>query len=256
MKNPSYYNLTREEALESLRSSPQGLGSDEARRRLEQYGPNELEAKGATPQWKLFLQQFRSFLMYILLAAVVLTLVIGEYVDAIVIAVIVLFCVILGYVQERRSEKAIEALREMAAPTASAMRDGDRAEIPARELVPGDVVLLEAGDRIPADCRLIEVANLKVDEAPLTGESVPVDKDCAAIPGEVPIGDRKNMGHMGTTATYGRGTALIVSTGMTTEFGKIAGMLQEVEEKQTPLQENRTVWVSGWVSPACQSAPS
>ena len=251
-ESTKHYNLTAAQALESLRSSPRGLSTEEAQRRLAGFGPNELQEKKQMPQWRLFLQQYQSFLMYILLFAVVLTLVIGEYVDSIVIAVILLFCGVLGFFQERRAERAMEALKRMAAPTATAIRDGQRVEIPARELVPGDIVLIEAGDRIPADCRLVEVANLKMDEAPLTGESVPVDKTTEALPGELPVGDRKNLGYAGTAATYGRGTAVIVDTGMKTEFGKIAGMLQEVEERQTPLQENLNR-VGKWLGIACLS---
>ena len=161
----------------------------------------------------------------------------GHATEAVVITVIVLFAVLLGFVQEYRAERAIEALREMAAPTASVLRDGEPVEIPAREVVPGDVLLLAAGDRAPADGRVSEVVSLQVEEAALTGESLPVEKQTEPIPGdELPVGDRRNMVYAGTTVTYGRGRAVAVATGMRTEFGGIARLLQTVERSKTPLQ--------------------
>jgi len=162
----------------------------------------------------------------------------GHAVEAIAITVIVLFAVVLGFVQEYRAERAIEALRKMAAPTANALRDGKEVALPARDLVPGDVFLLRAGDKVPADSRLFESVNLQVEEAPLTGESVPIEKHAAPINGELTIGDRKNMVYAGTAATYGRGRAVVVATGMNTEFGKIARMIQTIEAGKTPMQEN------------------
>ena len=159
--------------------------------------------------------------------------------ESIVIAVIVLFAVLLGFIQEYRAERAIEALRKMAAPTASVLRDGNEIKIPARDLVPGDVIILHTGDRIPADARLLEAINLQVEEAALTGESVPVEKHILPLSGDdLPVGDRKNMVYAGTAATYGRGKALVIATGMQTEFGKIAQLLQTVESGKTPLQQN------------------
>jgi Ca2+-transporting ATPase len=169
---------------------------------------------------------------------VVLSAVLREVIDATLIAVIVFFACGLGFIQEYRAERAMEALKRMAAPTASVLRDGKETEIPSRELVPGDVILIRTGDRIPADARLIEAVNLKTDEAPLTGESVPVDKMSEPLPGEVDVGDRRNIVFSGTAAVYGRGTAVVTATGMATEFGKIAGMLQEVKAERTPLQIN------------------
>lgn len=163
----------------------------------------------------------------------------GHGVESIVIAIIVLFAVLLGFIQEYRAERAIEALQQMAAPTAAVLRDGQEIRIPARDLVPGDVILLHTGDRIPADARLIEAINLQIEEAALTGESVPVEKHAHPLGRDnLPLGDRKNMVYAGTSATYGRGKALIVATGMRTEFGKIAQMLQTVETVRTPLQQN------------------
>ena len=162
-----------------------------------------------------------------------------EITDAIVIFVIVIACVFLGFIEEFRSEKALDALKKMAAPTATVIRDGEEKEVPARELVPGDLVVLSTGDKIPADLRLIEVANLFTQEAPLTGESTAVEKTTGVINGvEVPVGDRKNLAYTGTSVTYGRGKGVVIGTGMQTEFGKIAKMLQDVEEEETPLQKS------------------
>lgn len=236
--NRNCHTLSIEETLQSLNSSHQGLSQEEAARRLAQFGPNELKKEKGISPIRIFLSQFTSFLILVLLAAVVISFAIGEIIDALMILLIVLFAGILGFIQEYRAEKAMEALKKMAALTSSVIRDGAEKETPARELVPGDVVLLITGDRVPADCRLIESRNLKIDEAPLTGESVPVEKTTEIFPQEASIGDRRNMAYSGTTIVYGRGKALVTDTGMHTEFGKIAAMLQEQEEKRTPLQVN------------------
>jgi Ca2+-transporting ATPase len=216
-----------------------GLNEQEAKRLLSEYGPNELQAAHRVSPWTLLLQQFKNVLIIILLIATALSAFLGHEIEAIAIAVIVFFAVILGFVQEYRAERAIEALRQMAAPTANVIRDGRETNVPARELVPGDVIVLHAGDKIPADARLIEAINLQIEEAALTGESVPVEKNTAPIDSPNPaLGDRKNIAYAGTAATYGRGRAVIVGTGMNTEFGKIAQMLQTVETGRTPLQEN------------------
>ncbi|MBM2831470.1 MAG: cation-translocating P-type ATPase, partial [Dehalococcoidia bacterium] len=182
--------------------------------------------------------------------AMLLSVVVGEYTEALVIFVIVLFIAILGFIQEYRAERAVDALKKLSAPLASVMRDSERVEVPARELAPGDIIFLQAGDRVPADSLLMEAVNLRADEAPLTGESVPVEKKVGAVPGAPPLGDRRNTVYMGTAVTYGRGSALVVATGMTTEFGKIAGMLQQVEDKQTPLQVNLDR-IGKWLGSAC-----
>ncbi len=234
----NWHNLEVSEAISALDSSRDGLSQAEAQRRLAKFGPNELVEKRKISPWAIFLEQFKNFLIIILLVAVVLSAVLGEVADAIVIAVIVLFAAGLGFIQEYRAERAMEALKKMAAPAASVIRDGKETDIPARELVPGDIIALRTGDRIPADSRLVEAVNLRTEEAPLTGESVPVEKTDKSVPGEVNVGDRRNMVFMGTAAVYGRGTALVTATGMATEFGKIATMLQEVKEERTPLQEN------------------
>lgn len=232
------HNLSVGEAIESLNSSIQGLSKEEAERRLAQYGPNELAEKKKASPFMLWLGQFKNFLIIILLVAVVLSAILGEVIDAIVIFVIVLFATTLGFIQEYRAEQAMEALKRMAAPTSSVIRDGQEIEIPAREIVLGDIVALRTGDKVPADCRLIEAVNLRMEEAPLTGESVPIEKTVDVIPGEASIGDRKNIAFMGTTVVWGRGKAIVTGTGMQSEFGKVATMIQEVGEGPTPLQVN------------------
>jgi Ca2+-transporting ATPase len=228
-----------EEAFGDLESQPEGLTGTQAKERLERFGPNEIQAAKRISAWEILLEQFKNVLILILLGATAISFFLGHGVESIVIAVIVLFAVGLGFVQEYRAERAIEALREMAAPTASVLRDGKEAKIPARELVPGDVIFLHVGDRIPADARLLESINLRVEEAALTGESAPVGKDVDSLPNpDLGVGDRKNMIYAGTIATYGRGKALVVATGMNTEFGKIAQLLQTVETGRTPLQQN------------------
>jgi len=236
--NENWHNLEVSEVLDSLSSKRDGLSQEEAQRRLAEFGPNELAGKEKISPWAIFLEQFNNFLIIILLVAVALSAITGEVADAIVIFAIVLFAAGLGFIQEYRAERAMEVLKRMAAPMASVLRNGKEAEIPSRELAPGDIIILRTGDRIPADCRLIEAVNLKADEASLTGESVPVEKTAQALSGEVKISDRKNIAFMGTAAVYGRGTAVVTATGMATEFGKIATMLQEVEKEQTPLQIN------------------
>ena len=238
-QNKPWHTLTRDAAYELLSSSPNGLTSAEASKRLLETGPNEIKAAKRISAWEILMEQFKNVLVLILLGAAAISLFLDHGVEAIVIAVIVLFAVFLGFIQEYRAERAIEALRRMAAPTASVLRDGIEGKIPARDLVPGDVILLHTGDRIPADARLLEAVNLQLEEAALTGESVPVEKHIQLLSGDdLPVGDRKNMVYAGTAATYGRGRALVVATGMQTEFGKIAQLLQTVETGKTPLQQN------------------
>ncbi len=234
-----WHVLGVDEAAAQIGSRSGGLTGVEAAQRLEQYGPNELQAAKRVSPWAILLEQFKNVLVIILLIATVLSLFLGHGIESIVIAIIVLFAVGLGFVQEYRAERAIEALRQMAAPTATVLRDGAESKVPAREVVPGDVILLHTGDRIPADARVIEAINLQVEEAALTGESVPVEKHTRALEkDDLPVGDRKNLVYAGTAVTYGRGRALVVATGMQTEFGKIAQMLQDIEVGRTPLQQN------------------
>jgi Ca2+-transporting ATPase len=241
------FNLSAAEVVNKLKTDLQkGLSSGQARRLLEQFGPNELPEEAPTPFWKRFLEQFQDFLVIILLVAAAISVGIAmlrpwgggaEYIDAAAILGIVLINAILGVVQESKAENALRALRRMAAPGAQVLRDGHLTNVPARELVPGDVVLLEAGNYVPADLRLAESANLRIEEAALTGESVPVEKDAGKVlAGQVPTGDRINCAFMGTVVAYGRGTGLVTETGLGTQLGRIAEMLRTQEAKQTPLQ--------------------
>jgi len=236
--NKNWHNLEVSEVLTSLDSNREGLSHGEAQRRLTQFGANELAEKKKVSPWVILLEQFKNFLIIILLVAVALSAIMGEVADAGVIFVIVLFAAGLSFIQEYRAERAMEALKRMAAPSASVLRDRMEIEISATELVPGDIILLRTGDKIPADARLIDAVNLKTDEASLTGESIPLEKTGKAIAGEASVADRKNMVFTGTAAVYGRGLAVVTATGMSTEFGKIATMLQEVEKERTPLQIN------------------
>jgi Ca2+-transporting ATPase len=238
--NNNWWMLSKEDCLAKLNvKAVAGLSGQEASRRLAEYGPNELQAARRISPWALLLEQFKNVLIIILLIATALSAVLGHEIEAIAIAVIVLFAVLLGFAQEYRAERAIEALRKMAAPTASVLRDGQEVEVAARKIVPGDIILIRAGDKIPADARLIEAVNLQIEEAALTGESVPVEKNIAPIEKAEPsLGDRTNIAFAGTAATYGRGKAVVIATGMNTEFGKIAKMLQTVETGRTPLQKN------------------
>ncbi|MEW5947912.1 MAG: cation-translocating P-type ATPase [Thermodesulfobacteriota bacterium] len=233
-----WHQKKTDEVMEDLGSSLKGLSPEEAEKRLQEYGPNELKEKEKKTPFMMFLDQFKDFMILVLMAAAVISGIIGEPSDTIAIAVIVILNAIIGFVQEYRAEKAMAALKKMAAPTATVIRNGTPENIPASQLVPGDLALLEAGKVVPADLRLTEAAQLKVEEAALTGESVPVEKHTKALHDELlPIGDRKNMAYKGTFVTYGRGVGVITATGMDTELGKIATMLEEEEEVKTPLQK-------------------
>jgi Ca2+-transporting ATPase len=233
-----WHNLTPDEALKALDSRHAGLAETEARERLLQYGPNQLTARKKIPPVMVFLRQFLSPLIYVLLVAAVISIIVEHYMDAWVILGVLLLNAIIGFVQETRAEKAMEALISLAAPKAMVRRDGSLKEIPSREIVPGDILLFETGDKVPADARLIEASNLKANEATLTGESAPVDKHTKSLTGELPLAERKNLVFMGTVITYGRATAVVVRTGMSTEMGKIATGLQEVKPEKTPLQKS------------------
>ena len=234
-----WHALTIEDVGACLESTPHGLAGAEAARRFTQYGPNELQAAAPISLWAILAGQFKNVLIIILLIGTAISSFLGHGTEAVAIAVIVLLAVLLGFVQEYRAERAIDALSRMAAPTATVLRDGREGEIPASELVLGDVVLLHTGDRVPADLRLIEAVNLQCDEAALTGESIPVEKQTAPLADFNPaLGDRSSMAYAGTIVTYGRGRGMAVSTGMQTEFGKVAKMLQTVEVGRTPLQRN------------------
>ena len=215
-----------------------GLSQKEAQDRIEKYGPNELTERPRPGFFALLLDQFNNFLVIILIVAAGISLLLGEYIDSIAIMVIVVLNSVVGVIQESKAEKAIAALKKMAAPNAQVIRDGHQITIPAREIVAGDIVLLEAGNYVPADIRLVESVNLKVEEASLTGESVPVEKNAAVVLNkEIPLGDRKNTVFMSTLITYGRGRGLVTGTGMHTQIGLIAEMLQSYENEDTPLQK-------------------
>lgn len=234
-----WHALTVADVLQSLTSSVAGLTAEQALARLDAYGPNELQPGTRISAWRILFDQLKSVLLLVLVVAIGLSLLGGHAAEAIMIGIIVCFAVGLGFLQEYRAERAMEALGEMAAPQATVIRDGEARLIPAREVVPGDLILLQAGDKVPADCRLTVCHNLKIDEAPLTGESVPSEKQVAALANaDLPASDRSNMAFAGTAVTYGRGRAVVVTTGMETEFGKIARMLQEIEVVRTPLQQN------------------
>lgn len=215
-----------------------GLTIDEASRRIAQYGLNDIRERPPRPLWRMFLDQFTDFMILVLIGAAIISGIIGEPPDAIAIVVIVLLNGVIGFVQEYRAERAVAALKLLAAATALVRRGGQVTEMSALQLVPGDVVLLEAGNVMPADLRLIETVQLKVDESPLTGESVPVEKRTASLEeAEISLGDRVNLAYKGTSVTYGRGTGLVVATGMQTELGRIASMLGSEEVVKTPLQK-------------------
>ncbi len=225
------------EVLSTLQARPEGLSQAEAERRLAQHGPNELVERGLISPWRILWEQLTAVMVVILIAAAVISLLLGDLKDAIAILAIVVLNAILGFTQEYRAEKAMAALKQLAVPTVKVRRDGQVREISARELVPGDVVLLEAGALVPADGRVLESASLRVQEAALTGESEPVGKHTSALERQdLTLGDRKNMVYMGTVITYGRGVAIITETGMRTELGRIAEMIQAVEREPTPLQ--------------------
>ena len=242
-----YYKLSVDETLNELNADSVGLSSERAAERLAQYGPNKLKEAEKPGFWKRFLTQLKDPMLLILLAAAGVSALTGaiagesEWAETIIILAVVLLNAVLGVLQESKAEAAIEALQTMTAATCKVLRDGKMAVLHSDELVPGDVVLLEAGDAVPADGRIIESASLKIEEAALTGESVPVNKMLDALgaaqkQADVPLGDRKNMCYMGSTVVYGRGKAVITATGMSTEMGKIAGVLSTTKDEQTPLQ--------------------
>jgi P-type Ca2+ transporter type 2C len=229
---------TAEAVIEELESSLNGISAEEARSRLSRYGPNEFREKKKKTAFLIFLDQFRDFMIAVLVVAAVISGFIGELPDTAAILFIVVLNALIGFVQEFRAEKAMEALKKIAAPTATALRMGVPETIPAAGLVPGDVVLLEAGNIAPADMRFIETSSLSMDESAITGESAPVEKTSDTLPDEdLELGDRRNLAYRGSCVTRGRGKAIVIATGMATELGRIAAMLQTSEEIKTPLQK-------------------
>ena len=229
------YQQTIAQILEQKQTQPEGLSRAEAAARLQKLGPNALPQKKGKPAWLRFLAHFNDVLIYILLAAAVMTAVMGHWVDTAVILGVTVINALIGYIQESNAEKSLQSIRNMLSSDAQVIRDGKHATIPTTDLVPGDIVVLRAGDRIPADMRLIEAHNLRVEEAILTGESTVVDKHTDALTGDLPLGDRTNMLFSGTTVSAGGGVGVVVATGQATELGRINQMMADVETNRTPL---------------------
>jgi Ca2+-transporting ATPase len=234
----NWHALSSEEILQQLATpADTGLTTAEATRRLQRYGPNQLVEAPKPTFLHLLWEQLNNFIVILLIVASIISAVLGDEIEAVAIMAIVILNAALGVIQERRAEAALDALRKLAAPEAQVLRDGHRLSVAARELVPGDIVLLEAGNYVPADLRLLEAVNLRVEEAALTGESVPVQKDAnIRLEADIPLGDRKTTAFMGTLISYGRGRGVVTGTGMRTQIGLIAEMLQSVEREPTPLQ--------------------
>ncbi|WP_047998898.1 cation-translocating P-type ATPase [Lactiplantibacillus herbarum] len=241
MSNQPKYQQSLPAIYQELGTDEHGLQGTAAEERLEQYGPNALNQQKTTSLLQKFIAQFKDFMIIVLLVAALIAAFTGEGVDAIIILLVVVLNAVFGVFQESKAEEAINALKEMAAPDATVLRDGQLQTVKSDALVPGDIVSLEAGDIVPADLRLIESASLKVEESALTGESVPVEKQAETLEaGDLPIGDRINMAYMNSNVTYGRATGIVVATGMQTEVGRIAGMIEAADETTTPLQANLT----------------
>jgi Ca2+-transporting ATPase len=253
LQKPLWHAKSRDAVLNELETDPlNGLSPDEAWRRLERVGPNELKHETGVSPITIFIHQFKNILIVILIVAVALSALVGELVDAAVILIIVVFCAALGFVQEYRAEKALEALKKMLAATVTVIRKGMTADLAAKEVVPGDILVLEAGDRLAADIRLIESHSIHCDEAALTGESVPVEKADTVLPEGTAVHDMTNMAFTGTTITFGRGRGVVIATGMQTEFGKIAEQVAAIEVDKSPL-EKRTDEIGKWLSLVCLS---
>ncbi|HEY3426942.1 MAG TPA: HAD-IC family P-type ATPase, partial [Negativicutes bacterium] len=252
MEIDKWYARTVEETLAFWQTDQhEGLSSAEAKNRLHKFGYNEIQEKEKMPWWKQFLAQFQDFMVLVLLAATLISAFLGEYADAVTIMAIVILNAILGFIQEYRAEQSMQALKKLSAPTARVFRNGVLQQIPARELVPGDLMVLESGDKLAADGRLLTVQNMEVEEAALTGESLPVRKLADKQYSEdSSLGDRKNMVYTGTSVTRGRGKALVCATGMSTEVGYIAGMIQDTKQESTPL-EQRLEYLGRWLVWGC-----
>ncbi len=236
---PAWHTQSVNQVLQALATTTSGLTAIEAARRLSRSGPNELQILERASAWHTLAAQFKNILILILLTATLVSSLLGHALEAIVIGIIVLFAVLLGFVQEYRAERALEALKKLAAPLAHVIREGIEQSLAAREVVPGDVVALHAGDRVAADSRITIAMNLTIDEAALTGESAPVEKTHLALSDPtLAVADRRNMAYAGTVVTCGRGQAIVVATGMATEFGQISRLVQTVDAGRTPLQEN------------------
>lgn len=236
MTDKSPYQQPLNDLYAAYHSGREGLSTAQADQNREQFGKNQLAQKKKKPVWMIFLEQFKDFLVIILIIAAIISAITGELESTIVILVVITMNAILGTVQTVKAEKSLDNLKSLSAPHAKVLRDGTTVLLPAAELVVGDVILLEAGDQVPADARILEAASLQTNESALTGESTNVEKECCEIPQEVPLGDRKNMVYSGGFVTYGRGVCLVTNVGMETEVGKIAALMQNASERRTPLQ--------------------
>ncbi|KMQ52787.1 ion transporting P-type ATPase [Chitinispirillum alkaliphilum] len=234
-KKTPWHSYSTEKAFNLQKTSPGGLGKDEAAQRLEQYGPNQLRQEKKRPSWKRLLDQFNNVLMIILIIAGIASLLLGHPIDAGAIFGVVIIIALVGFIQEGKAESALESIKGMLSPMANVIRSGQTREIPAQEVVPGDIVIVESGDRIPADVRLVEANRFRTQEASLTGESEPIDKSVQEVEEDTDLADRSNMAFAGTMAVQGKAKGLVVETGSSTEIGRISEMLQEVEKIQTPL---------------------
>ncbi|UOF89191.1 calcium-translocating P-type ATPase, SERCA-type [Fodinisporobacter ferrooxydans] len=237
MNQAEWHTQSPRDCLQLLETSPSGLGADEVQARLVTFGENRIEDTSQAAWYTLFFNQFRDFMVIVLLAATLISGLLGEFIDAITIIAIIIVNALLGFFQELRAEKSLASLKQLTAPVAHVIRNTERVTVPAAQLVPGDIVLLESGDRIPADVRLLALQGFETEESSLTGESLPISKHADIIPDPLaPLGDRKNMGYMGTSVTRGKAQAVVVATGMNTEMGKIANLIQTAEDTETPLQ--------------------
>ena len=234
----AYYQCTGEEVRRQINGSSEPLTSAQIQKRQETYGPNELLEEKRKSVWQIFLEQYRDFLVWILIVAAVVSGFLGDIKSAVVILIVITVNALLGTIQTLKAEQSLRSLKKLSAPEAKVWREGQMVKVPSSEVTLGDLVMLDAGDFVPADGRLLECASLKIDESALTGESLGVEKDTEKIDGEVPLGDRTNMVYSGSFVTYGRASFLVTEIGMKTEMGKIAGLLKNTVAKQTPLQRN------------------
>jgi magnesium-transporting ATPase (P-type) len=244
---PKWHSLSKSQALESVQSTPEGLSDEQVAQRRALHGPNQLPAPSKRPAWVRFVQQFHNVLIYVLLGAALITALLGHLLDTFVILAVVLINAVIGFLQEGKAEKALEAIRHMLAPQAAVLRTGTRHRLAAEELVPGETVLLEAGDKVPADLRLLKAHDLQTQEAILTGESAPVEKHTVSVDASAVIGDRFNIAYSGTHVTRGQGRGVVVATGSQTEIGRISGLLLNVETLTTPLVEQMAVFAK-WLT--------
>jgi magnesium-transporting ATPase (P-type) len=255
---PEWYAMAPEDCLAHVESNPNGLSKPEVARRLQAYGPNRLAPPVRRTTLQRLLIQFHNILIYVLLVSAALAALLGHGIDAAVILGVVIVNAVVGFIQEGKAEKALEAIRRMIAPKASVLRDGKRQTVDASDLVPGDILVLEAGDRVTADVRLIRSRNLRIDEAILTGESNPVEKTSKPVAADASVGDRRSMAYSGTLVTAGQGLGLVVASGMATELGRISELMGTVEELTTPLIRHMNAFArhSRWQSWRCRRQPS